>query len=87
MYEEELKAFLADTKGSLVRGTDVRKPGFLGRVGSNVDLQRSGIASRGLTQSLMVLSPSSRGGGVSQSVADFTSSGSFGSPDHASRPK
>ena len=87
VYEEEIKAFMMDIKGGLVRGMEARKPGFLAKMGSNADFQRSLAAIRPLAGSLMALSPSSRGGVVSQSVADFSSSGNYGSPEHANRPK
>ena len=77
---------MMDIKGGLVRGMDARKQGILSKMGSNADFQRSLAVIRPLAGSLMSLSPS-RGGGVSQSVADFSSSGSYGSPEHANRPK
>ena len=79
---------MADMKAMIARGIDVKKGGFLGRVGSNADIQMSLGSRAPLGGSLMVLSPSSRAGrGYSASVADFGASGAFGSPEHTNRPK
>ena len=82
MYEEEIRVLMNESRVCL--GSDMRRPGGLKtRIGSNVDLIRSPLSS-----SLMVLSPSSRGGGhISQSVADFSHSPGLGTQEQSNLPK
>ena len=75
VYEEEIKALFAESRASLGRVSDVKRPGgFLGRAGSNADMLTS-IRASPFSGSVMVLSPTrDRGGGMAQSVADFSHS-------------